>query len=72
MIAFVEHLLIITTSNYSAVYISHTLHYTVACTKTSQSAVLTNVSQFTNYSPHCRVKTCRLVAICHQPPTLNF
>jgi hypothetical protein len=39
LIGFVEHLQIITTSNYSAVANSHTLQFTTACTKSSQSDV---------------------------------
>jgi hypothetical protein len=39
VIGFIEHLLIITTSNYSPVANSHTLQFTTGCTKSFHSAV---------------------------------
>jgi hypothetical protein len=36
---FIEHLQIVTTSNYSAIANSHILRFTTACSKSSQSAV---------------------------------
>jgi hypothetical protein len=39
VIGFIAHLQIITTSNYSAITNSHTLKFTTACIKSSQSAV---------------------------------
>jgi hypothetical protein len=39
VVGFIEHLQIITTNNYSAVTNSHTIQFTMACTKSSQSAV---------------------------------
>jgi hypothetical protein len=36
---FIEHLQIVTTSNYSAITSSHTLQFTTACSKSSQPAV---------------------------------
>jgi hypothetical protein len=42
IIEFIEHLQIVTTSNYSAIASSHTLQFTRARTKSSQTAVLTS------------------------------
>jgi hypothetical protein len=39
VIGFIEHLHIVTTSNYSASAYSHTLQFTTARTKSSQSTV---------------------------------
>jgi hypothetical protein len=39
VIGCIEHLQIVTTSYYSAVPNTQTLHFTTACTKSSQSAV---------------------------------
>jgi hypothetical protein len=39
VIVFIEHLQIVTTSSYSAIANSHTLQFTPARTKSSQSAV---------------------------------
>jgi hypothetical protein len=39
VIGFVEHLHIVTRSNYRTTVNSHTQHFTTACTKSSQSAV---------------------------------
>jgi hypothetical protein len=39
VIGFIEHLQIVTTSNYCAIANSHTLQFTTARTKPSQSAV---------------------------------
>jgi hypothetical protein len=39
VIGFIEHLQIVTTSNYSAVANSHTLQFTTVCTNSSHSAV---------------------------------
>jgi hypothetical protein len=39
VIGFIANLQIVTTSNYSAIANSHTLQFTTACTKSSQSAV---------------------------------
>jgi hypothetical protein len=38
-IGFIEHLQMVTTTNYSVNANSHTLQFTMACTKSSQSAV---------------------------------
>jgi hypothetical protein len=38
VIEFIDHLQVITTSNYSAITNSHSLQFTTACTKSSQSA----------------------------------
>jgi hypothetical protein len=43
VIGFIEHLQIVTTSNYSAVANSHTPQFTTACTKSSQSALYSPV-----------------------------
>jgi hypothetical protein len=45
---FIDHLQIVTTSNYSAISNSHTLQFTTACTMSSQSAV---------FSTCCRLVT---------------
>jgi hypothetical protein len=39
----IEHLQIVSTCNYSTITNSHTLQFTTACAKTSQSAVFTQV-----------------------------
>jgi hypothetical protein len=39
LIGFIKHLLIVATSNYSAIANSHTLHFTTTRTKCFQSAV---------------------------------
>jgi hypothetical protein len=39
VIGFIEHLQIVSTSNSSTIGNSHTLQFTTACTKSSQSAV---------------------------------
>jgi hypothetical protein len=39
VIGFIEHLQVITTSNYSAIANSHTQQFTTACSESSQSAV---------------------------------
>jgi hypothetical protein len=39
IIGFIDHLHIVTRSNYSAIANSHTLQSTTACTKSCQSAV---------------------------------
>jgi hypothetical protein len=39
IIGFIEHLQIVTTSNYSDITNSHSLRFTMACTKAAQSAV---------------------------------
>jgi hypothetical protein len=39
VIGFIEHLQIVTTNNCSTIANSHTLQFTAACTKSSQSAV---------------------------------
>jgi hypothetical protein len=39
VIGFIEHLQIVTTSNYSAIDNLHNLQFTTACTKSPQSAV---------------------------------
>jgi hypothetical protein len=39
VIEYTDHLQIVTTSNYSAITNPHTMQFTTACTKSSQSAV---------------------------------
>jgi hypothetical protein len=39
LIGFIEHLEVVTTSNYSAIANSHNLQFTIACIESSQSAV---------------------------------
>jgi hypothetical protein len=43
VIGFVDHLEIVTTSNYRTITNSHTLQFTTACTKSSQTAVFSPV-----------------------------
>jgi hypothetical protein len=66
VIGFIEHLQIITTSNYSTVTNSHTLQFTAAHTKSSQSAVSSQV----DVPLLLGSRSCRLLVISHQPPTL--
>jgi hypothetical protein len=65
VIGFVEHLQIVTTSNYRANANSHTPQFTTARTKSSQSAVSSPVD--VPLLPDSR--PLRLVAISYQPPT---
>jgi hypothetical protein len=51
VIGFIEHLQFITTSNYNAIANSHTLIFTTACTKSSQSAVFTYILCFCSHVP---------------------
>jgi hypothetical protein len=65
VIGFTELLQNVTTSNYSAIANSHTLHFTVADTNSSQSAVSSPVD--TPLLPGSPPR--RLAVISHQPPT---
>jgi hypothetical protein len=59
VIEFTEHLQIITTSNYSAVTNSHTLQFTTAHTKSSQSAVDPSTSVvMTSHLAGCHLSHC--------------
>jgi hypothetical protein len=48
VIRYIDHLQIVTTSNYSTITNSHTLEFATACTKPSQSAVSTLVVAWTS------------------------
>jgi hypothetical protein len=63
---FMKHLHIVTTSNYSAIANSPTLHFTTAHTKSSQSAVSSPEDVLLLLGSRPR----RLAAISHQPPAL--
>jgi hypothetical protein len=67
VIGLTEHLLIVTTSNYSAIANSHTLQFTKVCTKSSQSAMSSPVG--VPLLPGSRPR--RLAAISHQHSTLT-
>jgi hypothetical protein len=53
VVGFIEHLQILTTSNYSAIAISHTLQFTTARTKSPQSAVFTSGGNTGDRSQQC-------------------
>jgi hypothetical protein len=66
VIGFIEHLQIVTTSNYSGIVNSHALQFTAARSKSSQSAVSSPVDIPLLLGSHFH----RLAAISHQPRTL--
>jgi hypothetical protein len=66
VIGFIELLQIVTTSKYSAVINSHTLQFTIAHTKSSQSAVSSPV----DVPLLLGSRPCGMAAISYQLPTL--